>query len=340
VTVVRTDLLVLGSGSLARALCTGIATVADREITVGVLARDEAAAAQAAYLGAVRASQTGRPVHFSSRGGDLTDPQLLGDAVDGVRIVVQCASLYSPWNAAPALKALANEAGFGVTLPLQAALAVQTATAIQRTASAALMVNGCYPDAVNPLLARLGLPIFCGIGNVATLAAGLRTQLGSDGRLRMLAHHNHLHRPERPDDEALAWLDGDAVAEVGKLLGPQRRTDRRLLNQVTGFAAAQLLASVFAGREHAANLPGPMGRPGGYPVRVTGPAIDLDLPPEFDEPAAIAWNERAGAREGIAFGTDRVRFTGAAAPAMAAYGLGGGFAVEDVSAVAHRLTVT
>jgi hypothetical protein len=339
VTVVRTDLLVLGSGSLARALCTAIATVADRETTVGVLARDEAAAAQAAYLASVRASQAGRAVRFTARGGDLADPDLLDEAVSEARIVVQCASLHSPWNAAPARRALVQAAGFGVTLPLQARLAVETAAAVQRTGSTALMVNACYPDAVNPLLDRLGLPVFCGLGNVATLAAGLRTQL-PDGRLTMLAHHDHLHQPEHPDDEALAWLDGAAVAEVGKLLAPQRRTDRRLLNQVTGFAAASFLTAVLAEREIFANLPGPQGRPGGYPVRVTGRAIALDLPPGWDETTAIAWNERAAAREGIAIGADRVRFTGAAEQAMAAFGLAGGFAVEDVAAAADRLTET
>jgi hypothetical protein len=237
------------------------------------------------------------------------------------------------------VKALVREAGFGVTLPLQARLAIETATAIQHTGSEALMVNACYPDAVNTLLDRLGLPVFCGIGNVATLAAGLRTQLGG-GRLAMLAHHDHLHEPERPEDEALAWLDGVPVAEVGKALAQQRRTDRRRLNQVTGFAAAHLLTEMLAGRETAANVPGPRGLPGGYPVRLSGRTIALDLPPGFDEPTAIAWNERAAAREGIAIGADRVRFTGAAAQAMAAYGLSGGYAVEDVTAVADRLTET
>jgi len=75
-------------------------------------------------------------------------------------------------------------------------------------------------------------------------------------------------------------------------------------------------------------------------VRVSGRTVALDLPPGFDEPTAIAWNERAAAPEGIAIGVDRVRFTDAAAQAMAAYGLGGGYAVEDVIAVAHRLTGT
>lgn len=338
-TVARTDLLVLGSGSLARALCTGMATVAERETAVAVIARDGAAAAEVAYLGAVRASQAGRPVRFTGRGGDLSDEHQLAEAVAGARVVVQCASLHSPWNAAPAVKALVAAAGFGVALPLQARLAIVTAKAIQHSGAAALMVNACYPDAVNPLLLRLGLPVLCGIGNVATLAAGLRTQVGA-GHLAMLAHHDHLHRPERPEDEALAWLDGVEVAEVGKALAQQRRTDRRRLNQVTGYAAAQLLTAILDGREINANVPGPHGLPGGYPVRVAGAAIALDLPPGIDEPTAIAWNERAAAREGIAIGADRVRFTGAAAQAMAAYGLGGGYAVEDVIAVAQRLTET
>lgn len=339
-TMAQTDLLVVGSGSLARALCLGFATVAPAGTVVGVLARDEQAAAQLAYLGGVRAVLAGRPMRFGSGGGDLTDPDLLDEAVAAARVVVQCASLHSPWQAAPSMRALVAEGGFGVTLPLQARLTIETARAVQRTGSDALMVNACYPDAVNPLLDRLGLPVFCGVGNVATLAAGLRTQLGGAGHLTMLAHHDHLHEPASTGDEALAWLDGVAVAEVGKLLAPQRRTDRRLLNQITGFAAAQLLSDLLGGRETATNLPGPLGRPGGYPVRVAGRTLTLDLPSGLDEATAVAWNERAAAREGIEIGADRVTFTGRAAHAMAAYGLGGGFAVEDAVAVADRLTKT
>jgi hypothetical protein len=210
------------------------------------------------------------------------------------------------------------ETGFGVTLPLQARLAIETAQAIQRIGSPTLFVNACYPDAVNPLLAGLGLPVFCGVGNVATLAVGLRAHLGTAGHLKLLAHHDHLHAPAHPEDEALAWLDDVAVAEVGKLLARQRGVDRRRLNHITGFAAALVLAAMAAEEEIATNLPGPLGLPGGYPVRLTGRALTLDLPSGLDEAAATAFNERAAAREGVVLGDD----------------------VDDVIAAANRLAAT
>jgi hypothetical protein len=338
-TVTATGIVVLGSGSLARALCLGLATVAPQDLEVTVLARDEAAAEELAYLGNVRAALAAAPVRFTARGASLTDPDELDRAVATAVLVVQCASWYSPWSASPRWKALVARAGFGVTLPLQARLALETAAAIQRCAARALFVNACYPDAVNPLLTRLGLPVLCGIGNIGTLAAGLRAQLGPAGELKLLAHHAHLHAPAHAEEEALAWLDGVEVAEVGKLLTPHRRVDRRRLNHITGFAAAQLLGCLLAGTQAPAHVPGPLGLPGGYPVRLDAGGLTIDLPSGLDQAAATAWNERATAREGIVFDGDRVRFTGAAAGVLAEFGLADGFAVEDTVAVAKRLAM-
>jgi hypothetical protein len=320
--VAGSALLVLGSGSLARALCLGLATVAAQEIDVTILARDASAAEELAYLCQVRAALTGRPVRFTGHGASLTDPHELDKAVATAAVAVQCASWYSPWSASPRLKALVAEEGFGATLPLQARLAIETAQAIRRTQAPTLLINACYPDAVNPLLARLGLPVFCGVGNVTTLAAGMRAQLGPAGGLKMLAHHDHLHAPAHPEDEAMAWLDDVAVAEVGKLLAPQRRADRRRLNHITGFAAAQFVTALLVGEEILTHLPGPRGLPGGYPVRVKGRAITLDLPSGLDEAAATAWNERAAAREGVAWDGNVPRDT------------------EEIIAAAHRLVTT
>lgn len=102
----------------------------------------------------------------------------------------------------------------------------------------------------------------------------------------------------------MAWLDDAAVAEIGKLLAQQRRADRRQLNHITGFAAGQFLAALLAGEEFATHAPGPRGLPGGYPVRVKGRDITLDLPSGLDEATATAFNKRAGAREGVDFEGD------------------------------------
>ncbi|GGQ33207.1 hypothetical protein GCM10010140_74040 [Streptosporangium pseudovulgare] len=125
---------------------------------------------------------------------------------------------------------------------------------------------------MNPLLRKLGLPVFCGVGNVALLAASLRESLRSarGGRLQVLGHHWHPHTPGDASDEALVWLDGAPVREVGPLLRRQRAAARSESNAVTGHVTALLPADLVTGREVRTSLPGPLGLPGGYPVRIHG----------------------------------------------------------------------
>jgi hypothetical protein len=337
------DLLVIGTGSLARAVCHAIAGAADQPLTVAVAGRDRAKADEAAYLAGTRAAVAGRPVRFTSHRAELSDGEQLDEllASTAPRLVLQCASPHSPWEgrAAPsAWTQFVARAGFGVTLPLQARFPVATAEALRRSGSAAPLVNACFPDAVNPVLAGLGLPVLCGVGNVQTLAASLRHALGP-GDLRVLAHHAHLHAPADPADEARAWLDGVPVPEVGKLLAPQRAANRYELNQVTGFVAAGLLLALLAGRDVAANLPGPLGLPGGYPVRISAGHLKLDLPPGVDEAAAVAFNLGAAAHDGIDHASGSVRFAPATAARLAAEvpELADGFTFADVVVAADRL---
>src|SRR5262249_17236454 len=139
------------------------------------------------------------------------------------------------------------------------------------------------------------------------------------GRLRVLAHHVHLHAPERPEDELRAWLDDTPVPDIGALLADQRRADRERMNAVTGFAAARLLADLLAGQAVATNLPGPLGLPGGYPVRVQDGVLALDLPAGLTYDEAVAANRRAGERDGIDLVDGYLRFPGAAAAELGRY---------------------
>ncbi len=339
------DLLVIGSGSLAQALCHSLAVCADQPVAVAVLARNRVAVDQLTCLATTRAVAAERPVTFTGSSAELSDGDQLDEIlhVTAPRVVVQCASLQSPWEGRSAPSRwteLVAAVGLGVTLPLQARLVVETARAIRRSAPDALLVNACFPDAVNPLLHRLGLPVFCGLGNIATLAASLRAALGCapGAQLRLLAHHVHLHAPRDPHDEARAWLDDAEVSGVGDLLAAQRRAERASLNQVTGYVAARFLADLLAGRDIATNLPGPSGRPGGYPVRVTGGRLTLDLPPGLTEQDATRFNERAAGADGIRIGPDRVEFVGTAAvPGIVGRLLSEGFIIQDVIAAAEEL---
>ncbi|MEE3922695.1 hypothetical protein V2I01_42960 [Micromonospora sp. BRA006-A] len=57
-----------------------------------------------------------------------------------------------------------------------------------------------------------------------------------------------------------------------------------------------------------ASLPGPLGLPGGYPVRLTGGRTELRLPAELPVAQAVAWNTAAGRRDGVEVGGGHVRY--------------------------------
>lgn len=303
--VAERDIVILGSGSLARSICYSLATIRSPESVVTVVSRTLSSSVELCYVANVRATSSGTAVRFRARSvqGFTTESVFLVLREARPGIVVNCASYQSPWekNHSPsAWTTLIDRAGFGVTLPLQTGVAVEAASAIANVDPAPLFLNSCFPDAVNPVLNAMGLPIFCGVGNVALLAASIREALQLDGesRLRVLGHHWHLHQPDNADDEALAWLDGTPVQGVGSLLRRQRAANRSELNLVTGHATALLLCGLACGREMWVSLPGPLGLAGGYPVRIQGRTIELDLPTDMWS-QAFALNEHWAQRDGV-----------------------------------------
>jgi hypothetical protein len=331
--------VVVGTGSLARSICYAVAAVGRRPARVTVLGRSAAAAAEVAYVAGARAALCGTPIEFGAAVADPFSTAAVEEVLRRERpgLVVVAASLQSPWERmgpATGWSALLERSGLGVTLPLQSAIAIDVATAVERALPAALLVNACLPDAVNPLLHALGLAVLCGIGNVALVAASLQAALGlaDQRRLQVLAHHVHLHAPEEPADEALAWCEGRPLAGITAMLAPQRAANRRELNQVTGTAAALVLDALLEGRDLLASLPGPLGLPGGYPVRVRGGELTLRLPDGLGEAAAVEWNVRAARRTGVEVADGRVVFSGTARRELEVHlpELADGFRVERV----------
>lgn len=339
-------LAVLGSGSLARAVCYGLASVVAYRVEVVVVARSARPVADLCHVANVRAALSGHPVRFRAVVAELADGDALGVALTAARPagVLLCASTQSPWERLTdpsAWTALVERAGFGLTLPLHAELALCAGRAAAEIRPRPWFLNACFPDAVNPVLAAAGVPVLAGVGNVATLAAGLQAALGlaEPGRLAVLAHHLHLHTPQDPRDELRAWCDGAALAEVGALLAAQRAVSRVELNQVTGYAAALLLRDLLAEAEVATHVPGPEGRPGGYPVTIGPGRVALRLPAGVSEVEAVAANRRWSALDGVILDGDRVAFGPAAAAQLRrpAPDLADGFPLAEVSAAAARL---
>lgn len=333
--------VLLGSGALARSVCYSLA-VSAVPMTVTIAARDGAKAAELAYVGNARAALSGSPVRCRSVPSRIADPLELSRVLAATRpdIVLLAASLHSPCAAdRSSWASLLNRAGFGLTAPLHALLAVTAAEVVAQIGRPRLLVAS-FPDAVNPMIEALGLPVFAGVGNVALLTASLRAALDvpPQTRVRMLAHHVHLDPPHAPDDEARAWVDGNPVPDVASALAGQRVTDLCELNLIAGHSAALLIRDLVVGTPVHTNLPGPLGLPGGYPVRING-EIELDLPPSVSKEEAVAFNRSAARRDGVDVDRDRVVFSDQVLAAIEPYlpELADGFPVEELGTVARQL---
>jgi hypothetical protein len=322
------QIVLVGSGHLARAVGHSLAALATASPSVGVtiLARDGAAAGELALACAARAAVSGSPISFAA--GPLAETDAVLERLRPA-VLLCCVSEQSPYErvlAPSAWTALVAEGGFGITLPFQAAIAADLARAVSRSSPQTLFVNGAFPDAVNPLLAALGLPVLCGIGNVSTLNACLGA--GQPKRLRVLGHHVHLGQAA---EEARAWEDDQELADVTERLAGYRGLPRVELNGIAGHAAARLVLDLAAGRAVRTSVPGPLGLPGGYPVTITGGVVELDLPPGLTRTDAVAWNVRAGEADGVSVVDGYVRYTPTAAKVRPDW------AVTELDQVRHEL---
>jgi hypothetical protein len=340
-------LLVVGAGSLARATCLALSALDTAEAPlVTVVGRDPARVREVCTVAAMRAAVAGRGARFAGAALALDSPpdaltsgmaELM--AQQPLDAVLVAASSQSPWERLTAPSAwtrLVRRAGFGVTLPFQA----QVALAVSR-AAAVPVVNACFPDAVNPLLAELGAAVTAGVGNVGLLAAAAQAALGRPDQegLALLAHHLHLHAPDHPDQEAVAVLDGQPRADVAQLLAGVRAADRPGLNAVTGALAAQLLVDLASGATRDTHLPGVLGLPGGYPVRVRDGGVELRLPEGWPLERALAAQRDWSRRDGVLVDGARVEFGPAAREALAPWvpELADGFATADLAGVLAEL---
>lgn len=341
---------IIGSGSLASAVCRSLAhdglATASSGVDVLVMARDATAATSICSVAGSLAALAGRPIRFRPVQADIGDAAGLADALRAGEPsgVVLCASFQSPWESLRAPSrwtAMLSKAGFGLSLPLQAVPAIGVGEAIAKACPGAWFVNTCFPDAVNPVLGHLGVPVTCGAGNVAMLGAAIACELGlsEPSRLKVLAHHLHLHAPVQGAEEAMAWVDDEPIDGVSALLRGLRAAPRAALGDLAGASAAQVATALATGGHLDAQLPGPLGLPGGYPVRIEAGTLTLRLPAAFTRADAVAFNQRAALHDGVVVADGRLTFSPQVSVELASElpSLAEGCAVADIAAACERL---
>jgi hypothetical protein len=318
-------MVILGAGPFGAGIATALAHDSRVPVTVHVAARDRNAAGRACTVAGAQAAAVGSSSVFLPHRVDAADGAGLRALLERVRpgVVVVAVSHQAPAESSGPRTAwtdLLDRAGFGVTLPLQADLALRVAAACAETGPTAL-INACFPDAVNGLIQAAGLPVLCGVGNIGTLAAAVAATLAPPDRprLRMVAHHGHLHVPAEPAAEAQAWLDDVPLADLAGRLAPVRALSPAARNAVgAGSAAPVVRAAAGAGPPWTGHVPGPLGLPGGYPVRLDGPRLTVLPPAPLGLDRAVACNQRAAALDGIRVADGGARFTDSAYRALSA----------------------
>ncbi|MGI5403703.1 hypothetical protein ACQEVG_30470 [Streptomyces sp. CA-135486] len=212
-----------------------------------------------------------------------------------------------------------DEAQFGPWLPMHLTLNHLLMQAVRDAGIDAKVVNAAFPDAVGPVLGKVGLAPTIGAGNVANIvpaltlgAAHLLNTHPSMVELRLTAQHYFSHYVPRFGDAGqgayhlavtVAGQPGTAEVHHGALFAQLDNRLKRLGGidgqLLTASSAVRVLKGLATDSGVLAHAPAPDGLPGGYPVRVHRGGGTLDLPDGLGQDKAIRINEECQRADGI-----------------------------------------
>lgn len=340
-------ILVLGTGQFAGRIVLDIAATARQQVQVIVAGRNRERLHWLETAGNARAMIYGGKATVEARALDMSEPDEISACLVEVapNVTVQAASpqasavIASRGNSWTKLIA---EAGLSAMAVTQAMFSIRVARAIANTGAGCHLINCAYPDVANSMIAALGLNVTCGVGNIAILAsifpAALR--LNDPSRLKLLAHYQTLtpYRyplAERAGPFPMVWLDGAEIADV-KAATAAARVTREPAIEISGASGVPLMLAMVDGGTWHGHVPGPAGRPGGYPVRFAEGALTLDLPPGVCEPDAVAWNAAFERQHGLFVDeAGRAHYTGLLREKLGEHSadLAAGFNMADIDTV-------
>ena len=342
-----TDILITGTGSFAARILFDLAATAQAPTRIAVAGRNAQRLAWLVTAARARAHMLRLPVTISARAIELGNGDALSELLARLRpsVVLQAASLQS----GAVISAQGNEwsklvaaGGLSASTVFQSVMSARVARSCMAALPATHFINACFPDVTNSLLAAIGLPVTCGIGNIQILAHSMGGALPAHlpDSLKILAHYQNLAAwrkspSERQGINARVWLDGQEIGDVFSRFPGNQLTPEPVID-ISGAAAAPLLLALAHGRDWRGHAPGPEGLPGGYPVRTTAGRLMLDLPSGLTREAAIQWNVAHEQASGLVVDAHGfAHYTGRLREELASVSpdLARGFHVRDLEAV-------
>lgn len=341
------DILITGTGMFAGRIALDIASTAKEPVKVVIAGRNRMRLDWLRTAGNARAAMFETPAAFATDEIDLLQP----DASDSLilryrpRLVVQAASIQTSSvisDDGSAWTDLVATGGLSATAVFQALISSRMAQAITAHAPDTRLINCSFPDVVNGMITGMGHDVLCGTGNVAILSnvfQGAREHLPS-GQMRVLAHYQclapwRLPAEQRENAPEPRVFIGDEEIESPFHSFRNCQLTREPAIEISGASGVTLMLALVGGREWTGHVPGPGGMPGGYPVRLEGDRLVLDLPAGVTEDDAIRWNDTFERRNGLTVEAGRACFHGTLRDLLAEAGCeySGGFDLEDLEEV-------
>jgi hypothetical protein len=262
------------------------------------------------------------PIVVDMRNGDQLAAALARIRPD---VVVNTATLQSWWVITQLPEAvwrrLEERARFGPWLPMHLTLALKLMQSLRTAGVSAAVVNVAFPDAVNAVLAGLGLAPTCGAGNSDLLRAGIRWAAARrlnvpvrEVAVYLLAHHFHVvyfwmalegteSLSERPYFLRVMVGDADVTKELGAeslLVEAGRALPRgRGIMARTAASAAEKVRCLLRDDGARTHVPGPAGLVGGYDVRLSRSGATVALPQGVSPQQAQTMMEQTQRGDGI-----------------------------------------
>ncbi|VVS94977.1 hypothetical protein [Desulfoluna spongiiphila] len=301
----RSKVMITGSGNLARCICF-IMTSCTEHMDVVLVARNRSALKWIVSASSAKQAIFGSSLSFSAEVIDWSSPGRLEELIGKHRpdVIIHTASVQSPWSLTPGSRwgRLVKEVGFGLTTALNGCLLYRLQSAVGKESSQTVIINACYPDAVNPLMDSQIPNLLTGMGNVAIIAAMLKADRElCDKRLQVIAGHYDVAQLIKDVKNAKylnVWADG-----VKTQINPERFLRLPADSELNWVTAAcvipQLLAFLRKKDLFYGHIPGIFGYPGGYPVVVRDGEPELDLPIEVHVDEVVQNNRAVLESEGI-----------------------------------------
>jgi hypothetical protein len=255
---------------------------------------------------------------------DLMDVDMTSETLAEIKpsIIFNSTSLQSYWVVESLPKEIHKkfqEAGYGPWLPMHLVLCHKLMQAVGQSGIKAWVVNGAYPDAVNPTLAEVGQAPVAGIGNLDLVIPQLRKVISMKMKVptrsvspMLVMHHYAEYWVVREGHSGGApyylkvLVDGNDVTgdlnpeELFKdIIKHAKRLGHPEGHYLVASSAIQKILSLYHDTGEISHVAGPGGLVGGYPVRLSQEGAELALPREISREEAIRINLESQRLEGI-----------------------------------------